>query len=47
MGAFKVDWGELGRFPFRISHDDFNPKAGSAALGRSGGGGNALFMTAT
>lgn len=34
VGSFKVDWHELGKYPFRIDKDEFCPKGyGGAALG--------------
>lgn len=35
VGGFHVEWTELGRYPFRIAQDEFNPKLGGAALGKS------------
>ena len=33
VGGMSVPWSQLGRFPFRISAEQFNPSLGGAALG--------------
>jgi hypothetical protein len=35
VGAFSVGWHELGRFPFRIARDEFDPGQGGGALGEA------------
>lgn len=35
VGAFDVDWSDLGKYPFRTDMDEFDPSGDGGALGES------------